>query len=147
MLALSFPGKVIFFEDTTPLQLLSFAVSIINLCSKVWGMFLLSERGEARIVLLSVSTWLSVDVLLEFTNVWAFKNNTGPLDFFFLKSITVWNWSTPSHCHSSPSSFPVALRGLVLPTHSDAFPPSLHILGGTTARWGSFTPSCTSDSY
>jgi len=82
---------IISFSEVSIVQYLSFTISLVNLCSKLWAIFSVSKDEKWQIVMLAVGTWLSVDVLLEFTNLWAFMNLTsGSYHLLGFDHMTIW---------------------------------------------------------
>jgi len=82
---------IISFSKVSIVQYVSFTISLVNLCSKLWDIFSVSQDEKWQIIMLAVGTWLSVDVLLEFTNLWAFMNLTsGSYHLLGFEHMTVW---------------------------------------------------------
>jgi len=82
---------LISFSKVSTVQYVSFTISLVNLCSKLWDIFSVSQDEKWQIIMLAVGTWLSVDVLLEFTNLWAFMNLTsGSYHLLGFEHMTIW---------------------------------------------------------
>jgi len=82
---------LISFSKVSTVQYVSFTISLVNLCYKLWDMFSVSQDEKWQIIMLAVGTWLSVDLLLEFTNLWAFMNLTsGSYQLLGFEHLTIW---------------------------------------------------------